>query len=110
MSQSTYKAQKVTVRNKPGAEGRLTVGANTEVLLDGVRVRGVNFIKIEIGAKKLAKVTIELYAEVEVDGITVALPNQATQKKPSMKTSKGKLIALHELSSYGPTDIVLKKE
>jgi hypothetical protein len=61
------KIHKIQVRNKPGAKGKITVGANTEVLLDGKPLKGAKSIKIQIQAKKVAKVVIELYAEVEAD-------------------------------------------
>lgn len=108
MSQSKSRVNKIQVRNRPGAEGKITVGANTEILLNGERVRGANFIKIEIGAKKVARVMIELYAEVEVD--SNFLLKEKVQVKPAMKTSDGKNIALHALSSYDPVAIVKKED
>lgn len=57
--------QKLVIRNK--APGTISSGANTEVLLDGKPVRGVSFIKVEVKPKKLTKVVLEMYCEVEVE-------------------------------------------
>jgi len=65
MSQS--KVSKITIRNRPGTEGELTRGSNTQLLLDGKPINSAHFVKFEIKSTKLAKVTIELYAEVEVE-------------------------------------------
>lgn len=62
---------KLTIRNKPGTEGQPTRGMNTDIFLDGKPLRGASFIKFEVGAKKMAKVMIELYAEVEVDATVI---------------------------------------
>lgn len=77
MSQS--KIHKIQVRNKPGAEGKLTTGPNVEVLLDGNNLKGASFLKFEVGAKKVAKVLIELYAEIEVD-VNVELGEKELKK------------------------------
>jgi len=64
MSQ-TAKTSKLTVRNRvPGA---LSTGMNTEVLLNGVPVPYVTFLKIEVKPKGIAKVTLELIGELDVD-------------------------------------------
>jgi hypothetical protein len=106
MSQSK-KVQKITVRNRPGAEGQLTVGANTQVLLDGVPIRGASFIKIEIGAKKMAKVNIELFAEVEIEANVELNPPKV--KKIVGKTTQGKPLAIHTMTNYEPVAIVKKE-
>lgn len=107
MSQS--KATKIHVRNRAGSEGRLTVGANTEVLIDGVRLRGCQSIKFECHARKLAKVTIEVLAEVEIEAVTGDLKIARVRGTP-YKTKDGKLLAVNTLSNYSPTQIVTKEE
>ncbi len=63
MSQ-TAKVHKLQVRNKQ--DGKIQTGATTEVLMDGLPLRGVTFLKFEVKAKGVAKVMIEMYADVEI--------------------------------------------
>lgn len=58
---------KVQVRSKPGSEDKLSQGSTTQVLLDGKVLSGARFIKFEVDSRKMAKVTIELYANIELD-------------------------------------------
>lgn len=105
MSQS--KIPKITVRNREGAEGKISTGANTEVLLDGKRLGSAYFVKFEVHAKKIAKVTIEMYAEIELEA---NLPLESkTKESPRLTNLKGKPIGIHTLSNYEPHAIVLKK-
>jgi hypothetical protein len=63
MSQ-TNKVPVLKVRNKkPG----ITTGANTEVTLDGKPLTNISFLKIEIRARKVAKVMMEMYVEVDAE-------------------------------------------
>ena len=63
MSQTTKGVpHKILIRNK--SPGTLSTGQNTEVLLDGKRLKGVCFIKIEVKPRGLAKVLLEMYADV----------------------------------------------
>ena len=64
MSQ-TAKVHKIQVRNRQS--GKIQTGATTEVLIDGQPFRGVTFLKFEVKAKGVAKVLIEMYADVEID-------------------------------------------
>ena len=64
MSQTT-KYPKLEVRNKK--PGSISVGANTEVYIDGKKLPNLSFIKIEIGARKVAKVTMEMYVDTDVE-------------------------------------------
>jgi hypothetical protein len=64
MSQ-TKKVSKITIRNKH--PDSVSTGANTEILLNGMPLPSVSFVKIEIKAKKIAKVMLEMYANVEID-------------------------------------------
>lgn len=107
MSQSKSKVSKITIRNRPGAEGAITVGANTEILLDGKRLGGASFVKFEVHARKVAKVTIEMYAEVEVEA---NVPLQIVKEVDTGNVSaKGKTVVRRTLSSYTPTAIDKKK-
>ena len=60
---------KIQVRPRSGAENTITTGANTELYLDGKLLKGARFIKFEVDARKVSKVTIELYAQVELDAV-----------------------------------------
>lgn len=64
MSQTT-KYPKLSIRNKN--PGSISVGANTEVTIDGKKLPNLSFIKIEIGSRKVAKVTMEMYVDVDVE-------------------------------------------
>ena len=58
---------KIYISNKRGSEGNISTGANTEVSMDGVALRGVKSIKYEVDAKSIGKVTIEMYAQLDID-------------------------------------------
>jgi len=60
--------KKITIRQKPGSEGRPMSGPTCEVLMDGVLVPGLTKIKFECEATTVAKVTMELVAEVNIEG------------------------------------------
>lgn len=107
MSQS--KPHKVQIRNRPGAEGKLSAGANMEVLLDGKRLGGATFVKFEVSTKKIAKVMIELYAEVEIDA-NLELGEKTLKEETNLTTSNGKPLARYTISSYSPVAIDIKKE
>ena len=62
---SQTKVSKITIRNKPGCEGNITTGANVQVLLDGQPIKGLSFLKLELKPSKIAKVTMEMYVEVD---------------------------------------------
>lgn len=109
MSQSNRRIQKITIRNRDGAEDKLSVGANMQVLLDGEPIRGATFVKFEVHSKKVAKVTIELYAEVEIDA-NVFEPQVIKVKETNSRTLDGKALARHTLSSYEPVAIDIKKK
>lgn len=56
---------------EPGAK-RYMHGAVTEVLLDGKPLRGVSKLLFEVAAKQVAKVHLEVYADVEIEGMAEA--------------------------------------
>lgn len=92
MSQ-TMKLPKLTVRNKK--PGTLSVGANTEVLIDGKPLGNISFLKIEIKAKKVAKVTMEMYADVDLELDSI----------PHIKEGEPAPGPVYELGRYNPTRI-----
>ncbi|HLD91664.1 MAG TPA: hypothetical protein VI911_11755 [Patescibacteria group bacterium] len=65
MSQ-TNKVHKLTIKNK--APGQISAGYNTEVFLDD-RPLMAKFLKLEFHAKRVVKIQMEIYADVEIDGI-----------------------------------------
>ena len=56
---------KKTIDGKP-VPGPST-GFNSHVLLDGKPLKGVTFAKVELKPRNIAKVVIELIADIEVD-------------------------------------------
>ncbi len=64
MSQTT-KYPKLTIRNKK--PGSVSVGANTEVELDGKKLGNLSFLKLEFHSRKVTKVTMEMFVDVDVE-------------------------------------------
>lgn len=65
----TVKPHKISIRNmKPG---EISSGMNTEVLIDGKPLKLCKFAKVEFHSKRLTKVTIEMFADVEIEDIEV---------------------------------------
>jgi hypothetical protein len=56
------------LRPRKGAEGKLTVGANTELWMDGVKMKGVRSANIAISAAGVAVLTLEVYGAFHVIG------------------------------------------
>jgi len=63
MSQTTFKPQKLVIKNKN--PGTLLSGANADITLDGQPIKGISFLKVEIKPNKLAKVSLEMYCDIE---------------------------------------------
>jgi len=93
MSQ-TKGLHRIQVRNKAAGSGKVMTGASTEVLLDGVPFRGVTFLKFEVKAKGVAKVLVEMFADVEIDAELPLDVREAKQKAVE-----------HELTKYSPSKI-----
>ena len=55
------------LRQREGSTGVMS-GANTEFLIDGVKVPLATSVKIEVGAGELAKVTITAYGRFKASG------------------------------------------
>lgn len=83
MSQTNIPVLKVRNR-KPG----ITTGANTQVTLDGKPLNNLSFLKIEIGARKVAKVMMEMYVEVDVE-IEPGDPTITVKKVSGLKNILG---------------------
>ena len=109
MSQTKAGVHKLTIRNRPEAEGRISVGANTQVFLDGEKLKGVTFVKFEVKATKVTRVTIELYAELDVEAY-VFLEEGKKTKTGLKKAGSDKFLAKYELSNPAPAAIVERTE
>lgn len=104
---SQTKVSKISLRPRPGTENQISTGANTQVYLDDQLIKGASFIKIEVGAKKVAKVMIELYALVDAELYTTL--EEGTKRKTGFHDNgSGKPLAQYELSSYSPKRIIAK--
>ena len=58
-------ANKLTIRNK--SKDKVATGGSIEVLLDGVEMKGLTFLKIEAKPRQVVKVTMEMVVDLEVD-------------------------------------------
>ena len=74
---SQAKLHKLTVRSK--SPGKVSVGANTEILLDGKPLNGVKFLKIEFHPRRVTKVQLELYVDLESTEVFPNLENYDTE-------------------------------
>lgn len=106
MSQSAT-VHKIQIRNRAGHDGKISVGANMEVLLDGKPLKGVTFFKFEVKTKAIAKVMLEMYAEVDIDANFVIAHNSM---EPTDLTINKKSVALYQLGSYEPKGIATRLE
>lgn len=93
------KPHKIQIRNREGTEGITTKGMNTQVLLDGVPLKSCRSFKFEVEAGEMAKVTIEMYAEVEME-----IQADLVQSEPENTdlTINGNPVAIYTLSSPFP--------
>jgi hypothetical protein len=58
---------KIYISNKRGSEGQISTGYNTEVAMDGIALKGVKSIKYKVDAKGVGLVTMQIYAELDID-------------------------------------------
>lgn len=72
---------KLTIKQKEESKGKVMTGANTEVLLNGKPLPGLTGIKFEVKAASIAKVTLEMIAEVDIQGDFVIGQFQKVFKK-----------------------------
>lgn len=63
MSQTKYPVLKIRNKNP----GTVSTGANTEVTLDGKKLPNLSFLKLEFHSRKVTKVTMEMYVDVDIE-------------------------------------------
>jgi hypothetical protein len=109
--QKKLKVHKLQIRNKPEEAGTLSKGANMEVLLDGTPLRGVSFFKFEVKSGSVAKVMLEMFADVDIEA-AVHLSHKELKKTGMSVVRDGekKAFSVYEIGSYFPKDIVQKEE
>lgn len=107
--QKKLKLHKIEVRQKPEMSGNnIQTGASTQVFMDGQLLRGVSFFKFEVKAAGVAKVTMEMFADVDIE-VETALPHKelkGTGYKKIDVQGKERALAVYEISSYSPKQIV----
>jgi hypothetical protein len=59
------KLSKISIRNKKPDQPLL--GGNCEIFLDGVLMEGVTFLKLELKANGIAKISMDMIANVELE-------------------------------------------
>ena len=64
----TETAPLLEVRQREGSESKVMTGANTELYLDGVKVRGATGVMFEVNARGIAKATITLIGRFDIKG------------------------------------------
>ena len=75
---SQTKLHKLTIRNKE--PGQISKGANTEILLDGKPLKMVKFLKLEFHPRRLTKVQLEMYVDLEDVEVVPTLENYDTEQ------------------------------
>ena len=58
------KVHKFELKPVKGAEGRIAVGANMRLFMDGKLVKGVTSVNFDVQAGKIAKVRLELVGQI----------------------------------------------
>ena len=59
------KVHKISIKNKRPEEPLTAM--NTEILMDGQPLLGVTSLKLEVDAKAIAKITLEMIADFELE-------------------------------------------
>lgn len=72
---------KIEIRQKEDSGGAMT-GANTEILMDGKPLKGVMGIKFQVTAGGVAKVNLDMIANVAVIGQIGDLEQEYVPLKP----------------------------
>lgn len=101
---------KIEVRQKAGYNpSKAQTGATTEVYMDGQLLRGISFFKFEVKAAGVAKVYMEMFADVDIEA-AAALPHKELKNTGyETITSDGrKAVGIYELGSYSPKAIAMK--
>jgi hypothetical protein len=94
------KPHKIQIRNKEGSEEMTTKGMNCQVLLDGEPVKFCKSFKFEVEAGGMGLVTMQMYAEVEMD--VVSELEKSESEPVGTIESEGKQMNLYTLSSPFP--------
>lgn len=63
------KMHKFLITQKPGSDDEIMRGSNVQVFMDGEPVLGISSIAFRVDARGIAKLKIEMYANVEIDGV-----------------------------------------
>ena len=96
---------KVTVRNRRDADGKISVGANMEVLIDGKPLKGVSFFKCEVKARSIAKVMLEMFCEVDIEMDTKLVRFKDERNAGDKELGNG-IVAKYQIGNYEPARIV----
>lgn len=75
---------KITIQNRKGCENEWSTGNNVEVLIDGKPVDGITDLQLELRPGELARLTIEMMAQVEVDLPNGVLDATIEEKPPTV--------------------------
>lgn len=89
---------------------QVSKGSNTKVELDGNPVKGVSFLKVEFDARKVTKVTMDLYvSEIAIDDVLFAHTPELDQlqdgKYTISKSDKVAELAIQEIKRNYPESI-----
>lgn len=101
------KAHKIQVKRKPGSEGTVQTGATTLLYLDGKLLGGAKSFKFEVDCRSVAKATIELYADVEIDADVPLSPPVVSDV---LYMDNNRAITMSTISSYSPTNVPQKRK
>lgn len=70
---------KITIKNK--SPGKPLTGASTELLLDGKPLKGVVDFTLDITPRDVAKITIEMLADVEMVDVEIGNLERKSKKR-----------------------------
>lgn len=86
---SQTKLNRITVKQKPGTEGFISNGGNTQIFLDDAPLKGVTFLKFEFKPAKPTKIVLEMFAQVdEIDGHYELGQYSLIKSEPADKTQE----------------------
>jgi len=81
----------IKVELKTKAPDRVSVGANTELYLDGILASGVKSFKYEVDARSIGIVTIEYFANVSINCNVPTIITKAIDLKENLYQEIGSL-------------------
>lgn len=107
MSQTNKSVPMLKVRQRTSAQSKVATGANVEIFLDDKKLNNISFLKIDLKAAKVAKVTMEMYVQLDVD---LPINEMIEQKIASVEgyTMDGKPLAIKTIGNYEPIGIAIK--